>query len=310
VNELRKVDFPEPHRGRARALAARNPSVRNLLGPNPWTGLLAFVLAIAHTGAAAIAGHAPWWAAIAGAWIGGAFFAQALYAIEHECAHDLAARGRTANRVVALIANLPLVVPIAIAYGHYHRMHHRHQGDPRRDPDLPGPAETALARAGVLGKLAWHVTFPIWQTLRTMRMRSPSERGWLAANIAAQVLFGSALWLAFGPVSLLYLGASLYFTTALHPISARLFQEHHVVREGQETYSYYGPLNSVALNIGYHNEHHDFPGIAWHRLPALRKLAPEIYDRELTSHRSWTALFVRFFVDDRLGPLARIVRER
>ena len=58
-------------------------------------------------------------------------------------------------------------------------------------------------------------------------------------------------------------------------------------REGQETYSYYGPLNKLSFNMGYHNEHHDFPQVPWSRLPAVRAAAPEFYDH-LYHHRSWT----------------------
>ena len=41
---------------------------------------------------------------------------------------------------------------------------------------------------------------------------------------------------------------------------ARWVQEHFTLDPEQETFDYYGPLNvGSRLNIGYHNEHHDFP---------------------------------------------------
>ena len=78
--------------------------------------------------------------------------------------------------------------------------------------------------------------------------------------------------------------------------------------EKQETYSYYGPLNAVAFNVGFHNEHHDFPSIPWNKLPDLKKNAPEYYD-SLKSHTSWTKLFFRFLFDKNISLYMRILRQ-
>jgi sphingolipid delta-4 desaturase len=59
--------------------------------------------------------------------------------------------------------------------------------------------------------------------------------------------------------------------------------------------------------VGYHNEHHDFPSIPWTRLPALRALAPEFYDT-IPSHSSWPMVIVNFIRDAEVGIFARAKR--
>ena len=84
-------------------------------------------------------------------------------------------------------------------------------------------------------------------------------------------------------------------------------QEHYTLDPEQETFSYYGPINRIALNVGYHNEHHDFPSISWNNLPKLRALAPEFYDT-LKYHTSWSRLLLQFLFDKRYTLFSRVER--
>ena len=110
-----------------------------------------------------------------------------------------------------------------------------------------------------------------------------------------------------GPKALAYLALSTFFALGLHPVGGRWIQEHYETRKGQETYSYYGPLNRTCFNMGYHNEHHDFAGIPWNNLPKLKKLAPDYYD-SLASYRSWTGVLLKFIFDPSMSTYSRVVR--
>ncbi len=104
-----------------------------------------------------------------------------------------------------------------------------------------------------------------------------------------------------------YLVMSTVFAIGLHPLGARWIQEHFALAPNQETYSYYGPLNKVSFNVGYHNEHHDIVTIPWSRLPQVRRIAPEFYDG-LMSYSSWTTLMLRFVRDSNITLYNVIVR--
>jgi sphingolipid delta-4 desaturase len=66
-------------------------------------------------------------------------------------------------------------------------------------------------------------------------------------------------------------------------------------------------LNKLSFNMGYHNEHHDFPHVAWSRLPKVRATAPEFYD-QLYHHRSWTKLLFHILFSSEFRLHNRIVR--
>ncbi|CAG8477122.1 5369_t:CDS:2 [Racocetra fulgida] len=111
------------------------------------------------------------------------------------------------NRIIGLIANIALPIPISMSFRRHHLNHHAFQGVNEIDPDMPSEWEKNI-----------------------------------------------------------------------HPVAARHIQEHYTFDDGQETYSYYGSLNKLFMNIGYHNEHHDFTKVPWTRLPEIHKIAAEYYE--------------------------------
>ena len=227
----------------------------------------------------------------------------------HECAHRLIFKNQAANKLAGILANVPQIFPSSISFERYHIKHHSFQGIHELDADLPNRWEAKLINNYFIGKAIWLLFFPFFQLFRISRLKEirPFD-GWLALNWAVQILFVAGFWYLAGPKAIVYLTASFFFSVGLHPLGARWVQEHYLTHGEQETYSYYGVLNTISFNVGYHNEHHDFPSVPWDKLPQIRKQAPGFYN-SLAYHTSWTKLFLRFLFDKELSLFSRVVRK-
>ena len=284
--------------------------MRNLIGKNPYTifaiiGLVSFQVVLAW-----FVHDKSWWYVFGAAYLLGAFADHALFVMIHECAHQLLFKGRSANRWAGIFANMPQIFPSAISFERYHIKHHSFQGVHELDADLPNRWEAKLISNSFLGKAMWLLFFPVFQLGRLSRLREiQTFDWWIVANATVQIVFTTAIWLLLGWHAIAFLLLSFSFSVGLHPLGARWIQEHYLTHSvEQETYSYYGPLNTVAFNVGFHNEHHDFPSIPWNRLPQIKKTAPDYYDT-LYSHKSWTILFFRFLFDREISLFNRILRK-
>jgi sphingolipid 4-desaturase/C4-monooxygenase len=301
-------DEREPHAERRRRMLEQYPQIKQLYGPCARTKYVCTLLVAAQLGLAYGLRDAPWWLLLLVAYGVGGVINQALLLAIHELSHNLAFRKPWHNRAFALFVNLPVGVPVAETFRYYHLLHHTHQGDDRFDTDLPTAFEARWLR-GRLGKLLWLAGQGLAYGLRPLFVHPKKPSRSEVLNLLLQLGFNLAVLYFWGGKALAYLPVSSLIVMGLHPIAGHYIAEHYEFQRGQETYSYYGPLNLLAFNVGYHNEHHDFPYVPGSRLPRLRALAPEFYDT-LKSHRSWTATLWRFVTQPDMGGYSRIKRGR
>ena len=282
-----------------------------------------------------------WPAFLVAVYVIGATANHSLFLAIHEISHNLAFRDAEHNKMLAIFANMPIGIPFCTMFKPFHILHHRYQvcsaprlaltrekseqqrerivraqGTEGVDTDIPSNLEAWLitststcAADHSARKLIFVCFHSFAYALRPICLKPHLvvyDR-WLAANWFAQLTFNAMFWYAHGSKSLLYFLLSTLIAGSLHPMAGHFIAEHYVTSTPAETYSYYGPLNYLAYNVGYHNEHHDFPNIPWSNLPRVRAIAPEFYDNIPQCH-SWPGTLARFITRDAFSPFSRMQR--
>ncbi len=298
----------EPHRTRTKQILLKHPEIRTLNGRNIWSSVIILSIVALQIVVAAWSATQAIWVPFVAAFAIGAFANHALFVMIHEASHNLIFKSRVLNKIFGILCNLPMGFPSSESFQRYHLKHHIYQGVYELDADLASEWEARLVGNSAFGKALWLLLYPVVQASRPFRLKEIRLfDGWIAFNWLCQIVFNVAVVWFLGPMALVYMLASLFFSVGLHILGARWIQEHYLLHAPQETYSYYGPLNWLAFNVGYHNEHHDFPAVPWNNLPAIRQAAPEAYD-SLVSHKSWTRLLFRFLFDPSIDLHSRMVR--
>jgi fatty acid desaturase len=208
-----------------------------------------------------------------------------LFAPLHEAVHWTAFRRHRLNVVVASACGAVLMLPPAY-FRAFHFAHHRHTQDPARDPELASPKPLTLA------DYLWHVSgLPYWRerlvtTLRHARgcvaepfiasRHRPAIMGearlllglYLLAVIGSIVLSSPALlYLWVGPALLGQPFLRLYLL-AEHtgcPLVASMLENSRTTRS-------LAAIRRLAWNMPYHAEHHAYPALPFHALPAAHRL--------------------------------------
>jgi sphingolipid delta-4 desaturase len=316
---FRMVNFLHAHPERKKAILDAHPEIETLYGYDFRTTLLTITLVVINLSMAAYMGthwnQVPAWAFALVMYCIGAPINHAMSMVIHDACHDLCAPTQVANKWVGIIANLPLGVPSAMSFRRYHLEHHSHMGVVGTDLDLPPDFERAMVQHSTWRKIGWIFVYAASYGLRPLgwaRTKLASE--WEGCNMIVQMSLNAAMVYFFGWHAMLYMLVSTLFSFGLHPVAAHFLSEHftlghstHELGQKQETFSYYGRLNPIILNVGYHNEHHDFSRVPWTRLPQVKAMAPEFYE-PLFAHKSYWYTLKTFFFDQTKGPHSRIAR--
>lgn len=186
--------------------------------------------------------------------------------------------------------------------------HHRYQGEDGIDTDIPTIAEGKVFNS-TLKKLVFVIFQVFFYAFRPLIVNPKKPGMWEAINFVACFGFDFVIARLLGWSAVGYLLLGTVLGSGLHPVAGHFIAEHYVFVKGAETYSYYGILNFFAFNVGYHNEHHDFPFIPGSRLPFVRQIAPEYYNN-LPRHESWVKVIFDYITDSSVSAFSRVKRQR
>lgn len=309
---FKEVECADVHSIRRREILEDVPEIRALMGYDLREFWITFGIILFQIVVAAVIGYffhdfsTDWWKILLLAFFGGSIFNHWCGMAMHECSHDLMAPKKWQNKVISIMANVPMLVPISMSYRAEHFKHHTNIGEEGIDRDFPTYFEVNFIGSSPVKKFFW-LLLNIFFLVIPRSKRVVLDK-WVIGNVLTIIITDILILWLLGPMALFYLFFSTFFGFGIHPCAAHFIHEHYVTHEGQETYSYYGPFNLVGFNIGYHNEHHDWMNIPGIRLPRYRKMTKKHY-KGLEECNSWTLAILHFISSDKLSLKDRYVRK-
>jgi sphingolipid delta-4 desaturase len=307
-------EMKEVHMIRNRKILAKYPQIRELYGPDIRLFPAVVAIVVAQFSLAVYATRVEtfsYWVLLA--WSIGGLLTHWLSLGNHELGHNLAFETPILNAMLGIFANFAQGIPSFVAFKKYHFLHHYYLNEQENDPDCPSKWEAATFNTPIK-KAIWMMLNPAFYAIRPLILMPMPASPLEIFNIF--VVLGFDMWMILyvpeGTKIVAFNMLSSILGMGIHPIAGHFNSEHYDLYgddSGQETYSYYGPLNYVSFNVGYHNEHHDFPRISGFRLPQVRAIAPEFYE-DLHPHHSWSKIVYDYIMQPDIGPFKRIIRKK
>ena len=254
---------------------------RNLTEKNDTSGLirLAVLFALIATLTAGIISRVPYWPLLM---LPQGLLIISLFHLEHECIHDTPFRTQRLNITVGAICGFILLLPCEW-FRYFHRDHHRYTQIHGKDPEL----ETAKPAT----KIQWliHLSgLPLLKSLLEVIARytlGKNSDSYIPDNAKAkvvrQVRYMTAAYGLLWLISLISQSTTLLWVWIIPLQLGQPFLRLYLLAEHTLCdYSDNMFLNTRTIltnpvvrwftwNMPYHTEHHVYPGVPFHKLPAL-----------------------------------------
>lgn len=182
--------------------AEKYPQIKKLFGVDPTFKWKVVFLVLMQFMMVRLLSTSSWTVVVFAAYAIGGTINHALVLAEHEIAHHAAfgIQRPVANRLFGIFTNLPIGLPLSVAFKRYHRDHHRHLGEDTMDPDLPTRLE-AKVFCTTFGKLLWIIVQPIFYVIRPLIVNPKVPENMEYVNAAIQVSFNCLVCYCFGELS-------------------------------------------------------------------------------------------------------------
>lgn len=213
-----------------------------------------------------------------------------LFTLEHETTHRTPFASAALNDWVGRACGMVLILPFEW-FRYFHLAHHRHTNLPGLDPELEGPKPETLRQwlLHVSGLPYWRAALVLVVSLALGRTKAP----YLPDRALPRMQTEARVMLVLYALAFATLGQALVWLWALPVLLGQPFLRLYLLAEHGDCPFVANMLENtrttftnrivrfLAWNMPYHVEHHAYPSVPFHALPALH--------REIRAHLKVTA---------------------
>ncbi|WP_109311686.1 fatty acid desaturase [Ruegeria sp. AU67] len=228
-----------------------------------------------------------------------------LFTLSHECTHKTPFKTGWLNDAVGHLVSVPIALPFTW-FRYFHLAHHKWTNHPEKDPELggkPRPQDRLSLLIYLSGWPYWkgmalvlyqnafgRIDAPYLPARQHTAMRAEARLLLILYAVAALSLLLSPLllWLWIFPVLLGQPFLRLYLLAehGLCPPVANMLENSRTTFTNRI-------VRFVAWNMPYHAEHHAFPNVPFHQLPALHGWTREHLKSTSYGYSQFTSNYVR-----------------